>query len=281
LLATTNGGTTWAAQTSGTTNALNEIGCADSTHCWAVGASGTIRATSNGGTTWSGQTSGTASALGAVACPSTSNCWAAGATGLILTTTTGGTSWASQTSSTANTLNAVVCTDTNHCWAAGNTGTIVVYKITCSGGSLGLTAPSTISFAATLTGVDQAATANSTFTPDDETGSGAGWKISVYASAWSDGRGNTLPAPKATAASASTVTGSCSLPTSTVTYPTAGFGTSAPSATKIYNATAGTGSGPASVTLTFSQSVPANQKIGAGSPDSFSSTWTFTIASGP
>jgi hypothetical protein len=204
-----------------------------------------------------------------------------GASGLILTTANGGTSWASQTSQTTNTLNDIACTDSNHCWSAGNTGTIDVYKITCTGGSLGLTAPSTIGFAATLTGADQTATANSTFTPADETGSGSGWKITVYATAWTDGRGNTLPAPTATAAAATSVTGTCSVPTNSVTYPTAAFGTTAGTATKVYNATAGTGAGPSSLQLTFSQSVPANQKIGSGSPDSFSSTWTFTIASGP
>jgi hypothetical protein len=200
----------------------------------------------------------------------------------MLATTNGGTSWASQSSATTNTLNDVSCADTNHCWASGNSGTIVAYTITCSGGSLGLTPPSSIAFpSATLTGVNQEATVNGALTPDDETGSGSGWNISVYATAWSDGRGNTMPASKVTAASAASVTGNCALPTNTVTYPTAGFGSTAGTATKVYNASAGTGTGPATVTLTFSQTIPANQKIGTGSPDTFTSTWTFTIASGP
>jgi hypothetical protein len=71
------------------------------------------------------------------------------------------------------------------------------------------------------------------------------------------------------------------LPTNSVGYPTAGFGSTAGTATKVYNATAGTGGGPATVTLTFSQRVPADQKIGSPSPDAFTSTWTFTIATGP
>jgi hypothetical protein len=124
-------------------------------------------------------------------------------------------------------------------------------------------------------------TVNGTLTPDDETGSGSGWKVSVYATAWSDGRGNTLPAPQVTAASAVAATGNCSLPSNTVTYPTGSFGSSAPAATRIYNAAAGTGAGAATVTVTFAQSIPANQKLGVGSPDTFTSTWTFTIASGP
>jgi hypothetical protein len=172
--------------------------------------------------------------------------------------------------------------DTNHCWAAGNSGTIDAYTVSCTGGSLGLTPPSSIAFpGATLSGIDQTATVNGSLTPDDETGSGSGWKITVYATAWSDGRGNTLPAPQVTAASAVSVTGTCTVPTNTVTYPTGGFGTTAGTATKVYNAAASTGTGPATITLTFAQSIPANQKIGTGSLDSFTSTWTFTIASGP
>ena len=200
----------------------------------------------------------------------------------MLTTTNGGTTWASQASGTTNTLNDVSCTDTNHCWAAGNSGTIVAYTITCTGGSLGLTPPSSIAFpSTTLTGINQTAAVNGSLTPDDETGSGSGWNISVYATAWPDSRGNTMPAARVTAASATSATGSCTLPTNTVTYPTGGFGSTAGTATKVYNASAGTGTGPATVTLTFSQTVPGNQKIGTGSPDSFTSTWTFTIASGP
>ena len=72
----------WATQTSGTTNALNGLRCASPSVCWAVGASGTIRATTNGGTSWSGQTSGSTASLTGVACPSTSVCWTVGATGI-------------------------------------------------------------------------------------------------------------------------------------------------------------------------------------------------------
>src|SRR5439155_11699563 len=116
----------WATQTSGTTNALNGLRCASSTVCWAVGASGTIRATTNGGTSWSGQTSGSANSLSDVACPSTSSCWTVGATGTILTTANGGTLWSAQVSGVSNNLNDVACPDTTHCWAVGASGTIRV-----------------------------------------------------------------------------------------------------------------------------------------------------------
>jgi hypothetical protein len=53
-------------------------------------------------------------------------------------------------------------------------------------------------------------------------------------------------------------------------------GSSPPTAAKLYNAALNTGGGPATVTLTFQLTVPANAYSG-----SYSSTWTFTIASGP
>ena len=225
ILTTSNGGTTWTAQTSGVSTNFSAISCPDSSHCWVAGAGGAIRATVNGGTTWAAQTSGTGSALNGISCAGTSNCWASGAGGTIVVTANGGASWAGQTSGTTNALAAIDCVDLNHCWAAGNSGTIVAYKVSCTGGSLGLAAPGTTTFAAaTLNGLNQTVTANSSFTPDDETGSSSGWNITAYATAWSDGHGNTMPAPQVTAASAGIVSGTCTLPTRTVGYPTASLG---------------------------------------------------------
>jgi hypothetical protein len=53
-------------------------------------------------------------------------------------------------------------------------------------------------------------------------------------------------------------------------------GTTAPTAAKVYNAAIGTGGGPLTLTLSFQLAIPANAYAG-----SYSSTWTFTIASGP
>ena len=49
-----------------------------------------------------------------------------------------------------------------------------------------------------------------------------------------------------------------------------------PSAVKVYNAGAATGAGPSNVSLALKLSVPANAYGGT-----YSSTWTFTISSGP
>jgi hypothetical protein len=271
----------WSVQTSGITKELNAVSCPNTSDCWGVAAAGKITVTTNGGSTWWAQTSSTAEALNGVSCPSTSDCWAVGAAGTIVATTNGGSTWSAQTSGTAEALAGVSCPNTSDCWAAGASGTIVAYP-GCGRGSLGLTVPSSLTFPSLrLNGTDQTAIASAVLAPDDETGSGLGWSISVYATTFADASGHALPPPTATAASSSAAAGNCSVPTNSVTYPTPGFASTSATATKIYDAASGTGAGPVNVTMTFSDVVPANQRIARSSPDTFSSTWTLTIASGP
>ena len=59
ILRTTNGGTTWTSQTSGTTNCLNGVSFTDANTGTAVGMMAQSYRTTNGGTTWTIQTSGT------------------------------------------------------------------------------------------------------------------------------------------------------------------------------------------------------------------------------
>jgi photosystem II stability/assembly factor-like uncharacterized protein len=67
IVASSDGGATWTARTSGTAQDLHAVAFADATHGWAVGAGGTILATTDGGATWAPQTSGTGSDLTGVA----------------------------------------------------------------------------------------------------------------------------------------------------------------------------------------------------------------------
>ncbi len=83
IVATTNGGTTWAAQSSGTPAFLRAAGCLSESACAAVGDGGVIVATAKGGSTWSLQSSGTTADLRGVACAGTS-CYAVGLSGTIL-----------------------------------------------------------------------------------------------------------------------------------------------------------------------------------------------------
>jgi hypothetical protein len=147
---------------------------------------------------------------------------------------------------------------------------------------LGLTAPGTLSFpGVTLNGQAMSSTTTATLTVDDETGSLAGWNLSAYATALTDSGNHTLPSPTVTAGNATATTGTCVLPTNSVSYPTTALGASSGSATKLFNATAGSGSGPAATALTFKVTVPANQLLATPTSDTFSSTVTFTASSGP
>jgi hypothetical protein len=117
-------GTSWATQTSGSANNLNDVDCVDSSHCWAAGNAGTILFYN--GTSWAAQTSGTSNNLNGVDCVDSSHCWAVGASGTILFYN--GTSWATQTSGTAGTLQGVTFVDSSHGWASGATGTVLFYN---------------------------------------------------------------------------------------------------------------------------------------------------------
>jgi len=161
-------------------------------------------------------------------------------------------------------------------WAAA----IATFKLPCTGGSLTLSSPSTLTFAnVTLNGVDQTTTASASLTPSDLTASGAGWNIQATSTTFTNAGGKTLPttATRITAGSATTTTGNCSLPTNVIAYPlTLPAGATAPAAAKVFDASAASGSGPAALTLSASISIPASTYVGT-----YTSTWTFTIASGP
>ena len=128
---TTNGGSTWPAQVSGTTNSLNAISC-QGAFCVAVGNTGTIRVTTNSGGAWNTKTSGTTQNLDGVNCVNSTFCVAVGDAGTILVTSNGGGSWSKKTSGTTNNLKSVSCSTTSVCRAVGQNGTI---RATGNGGA--------------------------------------------------------------------------------------------------------------------------------------------------
>ncbi len=119
-------GTSWSAQTSGTTKDLYGIWGYDSSNIWAVGASGTIM--KYNGTSWSAQTSGTTETLYGVWGNSASGLWAAGSGGKIVRTTNGGTNWSAQTSGSTATLRGIWGYNSSSIWAVGSGGTILNYN---------------------------------------------------------------------------------------------------------------------------------------------------------
>jgi photosystem II stability/assembly factor-like uncharacterized protein len=113
VIATSDGGSTWAAQSTPTEKILNDVRFVDSTHGWAVGNAGTVIATTNGGANWTAQDSGATANLSSVAFPDATNGWVAGGGG-VLHTTNGGATWAAQK---AGTFVAVTFPDATHGWA--------------------------------------------------------------------------------------------------------------------------------------------------------------------
>jgi photosystem II stability/assembly factor-like uncharacterized protein len=122
VINTTNSGTTWTAQNSGTA-LLQTLTCPSTAVCFAAGSAGAIVATMDGGAHWSSQTSGTTANLTSVSCPSTTVCLAGGmiaATGTIIFVGTGngGASWSQLSTQAPGYLYALSCPSTTVCFAA-------------------------------------------------------------------------------------------------------------------------------------------------------------------
>ena len=151
-----------------------------------------------------------------------------------------------------------------------------------SAGSLSFpSSPSAVSFSATLNGTDQTVSASQTFDVSDATGSGTGWNITATSTTFTTAGGKTLPTSATTVTSAPTVacaaSVTCTVATNAISYPfVLPAGTSAPTAQKLYNASANTGMGNQTVTASLNLAIPANTYAGT-----YSSTWTYSLASAP
>src|ERR1700686_2238152 len=79
ILATHDGGASWLSSAVGVSSGgLNAISCADTDHCVAVGASGSVLATADGGSTWSVPTtlpSVASDVLTSISFPDDQHCW--------------------------------------------------------------------------------------------------------------------------------------------------------------------------------------------------------------
>ncbi len=124
ILSTSNGGTTWTQQTSGTTFDLYGVFFISTTQGWVVGAGGTLLTTNNGGTTWTPQTPGVVLQCNSVYFVSSTVGCIVGNNGTILTTADGGTTWTARTSGTAQILNSVFFANATQGWAVGYGGVI-------------------------------------------------------------------------------------------------------------------------------------------------------------
>jgi hypothetical protein len=155
------------------------------------------------------------------------------------------------------------------------------------GGALafvGGTPASTITFpTTTLNGADRTLTASLAFDVSDATGSGAGWNVTATSTQFSSGT-HTLPASATTIQSAPNLVCDllpifCTLASTIVAYPyTLPAAAVAPAPTPIFDALASSGLGAQTFTTTWTLVIPADA-VASATP--YSSTWTFSLGSGP
>ena len=311
-------GTSWSqvstVDPSASYDSLFGLACTSSSMCLAVGRYGPgpdlPLAEEWNGTAWSQVTApavGTGNnILYGITCASAADCWAAGYS----TDTSGftqtlleqwnGTAFAPASSpdtstSETNVLFSTYCWSDASCIAAGGgastTGSVMqtlilaytpdlVVSATLVGSTLSfVTAPANVIFpAVTLNGPDQTTTTVEALDIGDNTGSGAGWNVTLSNTPFTSGA-NILSNADFTVPS--TPTAVCDAPvtctlaswSSSVTYPYALPGATA---TKLLSANAGSGLANQTISVPWQGSFPADAYSGT-----YSSTWTITLAAGP
>ena len=122
IVVTTDGGTTWTQDTSGTASGLYGVSCLPSTTtCFAVGSGGVILTTTDM-VSWSPMTSATTNFLNGISCVSSTVCYAVGQNDTV--DVLSGTTWTPSTAIAGNTtfLADVTCTSSSACFASGTNG---------------------------------------------------------------------------------------------------------------------------------------------------------------
>jgi WxL domain surface cell wall-binding len=154
-------------------------------------------------------------------------------------------------------------------------------SITVNASTLGfVSAVPNVSWTDTLNGKDQTPTTTQLIDVADATGSGAGWNITATSTTFTTGAAN-LATTATTVQSSPGVAcdggATCITATTNVSYPyTLPAAGTAPTATKVFNATANTGMGDQTVTIAWQVAIPASTKVGT-----YTSTWTISLVSGP
>jgi len=126
IFRTGDGGSTWTAQTSGTSANLFGISCPGTTTCYAVGDGPSFLKTADGGTSWSDFHPNLSTSIGlyAISCATTSACMAVGQGGSHFETSNGGLdNWPSDGGlTTTNNFLGVSCPSADRCFVASGDG---------------------------------------------------------------------------------------------------------------------------------------------------------------
>jgi photosystem II stability/assembly factor-like uncharacterized protein len=122
ILATQDGGATWAPQDTPTRADLRAVWFINANRGWAVGSEETILSTTNGGHTWRVQNNNPGSPAGfnAINMVDDRYGWAAGDAGMLVDTENGGQAWIYEDSGTSSDIYAIALTDIQTGWLVGN-----------------------------------------------------------------------------------------------------------------------------------------------------------------
>lgn len=152
-------------------------------------------------------------------------------------------------------------------------GTLTTTATITGAAGMSMSLPANPSLTDTLNGTDQTVSWSALLGVVDARGSGAGWNLTMSATAFSDGAGHTLAPGTVASVSSACVGGStCTAATNSVTYPITISGTAA----KFFNASAATGMGKVNVTPSVNVAIPGNAYAGT-----YTSTVTLAAVSGP
>jgi photosystem II stability/assembly factor-like uncharacterized protein len=121
---TTDGGRSWTAQATPTTQHLYGVAFADAKNGWAVGRGGEIVHTGDGGAHWTEQQSNTKKHLFKVCFLDPQEGWAVGDWGVALHTSDGGATWTDRSLGEDQIVYAVDFADRDNGWTAGEFGSI-------------------------------------------------------------------------------------------------------------------------------------------------------------
>jgi len=151
---------------------------------------------------------------------------------------------------------------------------------TLTPGSLSVLTPVAVSFSGTLSGTNQTVSANQSINVIDGTGSASGWNLSLTSTTFSSGSTHLgiSAASDQGASGGCDADVTCTLANNAATsYPVAiPAGATAPTAVRILSAAIGSGSGAQTWTHFMALAVPGNAAAGT-----YSSTWTYSLVSGP